>query len=73
MIAFSERDEDPEDEETQTMTVSSVRVGERYFPASTFVRPAQPKDYTILGGAVDDGSLRGRWRRTHLRPSACQR
>src|SRR5262249_12616661 len=65
MIAFSERGEDPEDEETQTITVSSVRVGERYFPASTFVPPAQSKDYTILGGAQsttvpyeDDGGAR---------------
>ena len=65
MVAFSERDEDPEDEETQTITVSSARLGKKYFPPSTFVRPAQPKDYTILGGAQsttvpyeDDGGAR---------------
>jgi hypothetical protein len=65
MIAFSERDEDPEDEETQKITVSLVRLGKNYFPPSTFVRPAQPKDYAILGGAQsttvryeDDGGAR---------------
>lgn len=65
MVALSERDEDPEDEETETITVSSVRIGKRHLPPSTFVRPAQPKDYTILGGAQsttvpyeDDGGAR---------------
>ena len=65
MVALSERDEDPEDEETETITVSSARLGKRHFPPSTFVRPAQPKDYTILGGAQsttvpyeDDGGAR---------------
>jgi hypothetical protein len=65
MVAFSERDEDPEDEESATLTVSSVRLAKRRFPPSTFARPAQPKDYTLLGGAQsttvpyeDDGGAR---------------
>ena len=65
LVAFSERDEDPEDEETETITLSSVRLGTRHFPKSTFARPAQPKDYTILSGArsttvpyEDDGGAR---------------
>ena len=74
MIAFSERDEDPEGEETQTITVSSVMSRREVFP-SVHLRAASAAQglYDTRRRAVDDGSLRGRWRRTHLRPSACQR
>ena len=65
MVAFSELDEDPEDEETQTVTVSSVRLDQRRFAPSTFTRPLQPKDYGMLAGAQsttvryeDDGGAR---------------
>jgi hypothetical protein len=65
MVAFSERDEDPEDEDTQTITISSVKLGEKPFPPSAFARPPQPKDYAVLGGADsvsvpydDDGGAR---------------
>jgi hypothetical protein len=65
MVAFAERDEFPEDEETLTITLASATLGRRPFPPSTFARPAQPKDYVILGGAQsttvpyeDDGGTR---------------
>ena len=64
-VAFAERDEDPEDEDTATFTVSSVKLGDRQFAASHFARPAPPRDYAILGGAQsttvsyeDDGGAR---------------
>jgi hypothetical protein len=65
MVAFSERDEDPEDEETQTITLSSVKAGSTPFPPAAFARPPRPKDYAILTGAdsttvpyEDDGGAR---------------
>jgi PDZ domain len=62
---FIERDEDPEGEDTETITVSSVKLGPRPFAAAAFARPARPRDYTILGAArsttvpyEDDGGAR---------------
>jgi PDZ domain len=65
LIAFSERDEDPEDEDTQTITLSSVKPGSTPFPPSAFTRPPRPNDYAIVTGAdsttvpyEDDGGAR---------------
>ena len=64
-VALTERDEDPEDEDTEIITVSSVKLGKQHFAASAFARPAPPRDYTILGSAPsttvpyeDDGGAR---------------
>lgn len=65
MVAFSERDEDPEDEDTQTIVLSSVRTTSSPFPPSIFARPPRPRDYGIVTGAdsttvpyEDDGAAR---------------
>lgn len=65
LIAFSERDEDPEDEDTETITLSSVKPGATPLPSSAFTRPPRPSDYAIVTGAdsttvpyEDDGGAR---------------
>jgi hypothetical protein len=65
MVAFSEKDEDPEDEDTRTIALSSATLGSKPFVDATFARPARPHDYKILGGAAsttvsyeDDGVAR---------------
>lgn len=65
LLAFSEKDEDPEDEDTQTIALDSAKLGPERFPASAFARPAHPRDFTIIGGAnsttvpyEDDGGAR---------------
>jgi hypothetical protein len=65
MVAFAERDENPEDEETLTIALSYARLGKKLFPPSAFARPARPDDYAILGDAQftkvpyeDDGGTR---------------
>jgi hypothetical protein len=64
-VAFSERDEDPEDEDTRTIALTSVKLDAKPFPPSAFARPARPRDYAIRGGAdsatvdyEDDGGAR---------------
>jgi hypothetical protein len=51
MVAFTERDEDPEDEDTQTIALTSVKRNAKPFRPSEFARPPRPKDYAVLGGA----------------------
>jgi hypothetical protein len=65
LVARSEKDEDPEDEDTQTIVLGAAALGTKPFPDSTFARPPRPGDYKILGGAAstavpyeDDGVAR---------------
>jgi len=64
-VAFSERDEDPEDEDSEEITLASAHLESRPLARSIFQRPAQPVDYEILGVAdsttvpyEDDGGTR---------------
>jgi hypothetical protein len=64
IVAFSERNEDPEDDDNEEIRITSAQVGTSTQPAS-FKRPARPRDYAILGGAnsttvpyEDDGGAR---------------
>jgi hypothetical protein len=64
-VAFSERDEDPEDEDTEELTLTSARLEAGPVTAALFQRPAPPADYEIVGGADsttvaydDDGGAR---------------
>jgi hypothetical protein len=65
MVPFSERDEDPEDEDTEVITLSEVKLNAGRPPASAFARPPPPADSEIRGGAAsttvsyeDDGGAR---------------
>jgi len=64
-VAFSERDEDPEDEDSEELALTSANVDSRPLASSLFQRPARPADYEIVGGAdsttvpyEDDGRAR---------------
>jgi hypothetical protein len=64
-VAFSERDEDPEDEDSEEVAITSAHLDSKFSANSRFRRPAQPADYEILGGAdsttvpyEDDGAAR---------------
>jgi len=51
LVAWSQRDEDPEDESLETVAVRSVRVSRSPPPTATFARPPLPADFAILNGA----------------------
>lgn len=63
-VAFTQRDEDPEDEDTQTIRLTSAKIGATKHSAVVFARPPQPKDYAVRGAASttvpyeDDGGAR---------------
>ena len=64
-IAFSERDEDPEDEDSEVIALAAARLGREPPAPTAFARPPRPEDYEILGGArsttlgyEDDGGAR---------------
>ena len=48
-MAFAERDEDPEDEDTETIKFTSATMRDAV-PPSAFARPPQPNDSEILNG-----------------------
>ncbi len=51
LVAWSQRDEDPEDESLETLAVTSVQMSRSSPPAATFARPPLPADFAILDGA----------------------
>ncbi len=51
LVAWSQRDEDPEDESVATLAVTSVQVSYSSPPTATFARPPLPADFAILNGA----------------------
>lgn len=51
LVAWSQGDEDPEDESLETVAVTSVQVRRSAPPAATFARPPLPADFAILNGA----------------------
>ncbi|HEY3885641.1 MAG TPA: aspartyl protease family protein, partial [Vicinamibacterales bacterium] len=51
-MPFVERDEYPEDEDVETITLTSAVASARPPAASVFAQPARPRDFAIDGGAA---------------------
>jgi hypothetical protein len=51
LVAFNERDEDPEDESTEIIKVASATADRRQMSRDQFRKPDPPQDSTILGQA----------------------
>ncbi len=49
LVAWEQRDEDPEDESLEKITVTSVQTNRSSPPGATFTQPPQPSDSAILG------------------------